>query len=62
MRCLGVALAKVRGAGDEMLGVCTGEGEGGGGLVWGWIGVYCESFPVENSYFRVLWQDFILGC
>ncbi len=31
-----------------------------GWLVWGWIGYYCECFPVENCYFTVLLQDFIL--
>ena len=33
-----------------------------GGLVWGWIGVFCKCFPVENCYFTGLWQDFILEC
>jgi hypothetical protein len=42
----GVALAKVRKV----------------WLVWGWIGIFSKCFPVENCYFTVLLQDFILEC
>ncbi len=37
-------------AGDKMLWGCTGEG-GGGGLVWGWIGVFLRVFSCRELLF-----------
>ncbi len=44
-RCLGEALAKVRGR----------------VLDWGWIVVLLSEFSLENCYFTVLWRDFSGG-